>query len=201
MTNGDHFGVGGRVELTAHGIAGLGDDLAITSNHRADRHLAALGRDGCEIEGAPHWRRQRETSIHRPRASAGRSDCHRSSTQCVAFSAVAFVSAGRSTLIAGTLTVTFLDSLPTAIFPVSTSNAGACPPEAVTPAAFASTAGASMLRVCLMLIRPEATATIRATTARIKTNMTARIATPFNLYQQPNAPRRLTLPSIRARSG
>src|SRR6478735_6554515 len=184
MTNGDHFGVGGRVELTAHGIAGLGDDLAITSNHRADRHLAALGRDGCEIEGAPHWRRQRETSIHRPRASAGRSDCHRSSTQCVAFSAVAFVSAGRSTLIAGTLTVTFLDSLPTAIFPVSTSNAGA-----------------SMLRVCLMLIRPEATATIRATTARIKTNMTARIATPFNLYQQPNAPRRLTLPSIRARSG
>jgi hypothetical protein len=42
MTNGDHFGMGGRVEIAAHGIASFRDYFVAFRDHCADRNLSSL---------------------------------------------------------------------------------------------------------------------------------------------------------------
>lgn len=46
MTDSDHFGMSGGIEVAAHGVSCLGDDLVTQRDDSADRHLPCLGGNG-----------------------------------------------------------------------------------------------------------------------------------------------------------
>jgi len=64
-TNGDHLGMRGRVEASAHRVAGLGDDLAILGHDRSDGHLPVFGGFSCEVERTAHRQGQRKAHASR----------------------------------------------------------------------------------------------------------------------------------------
>jgi len=91
----------------------------------------------------------------------------------VLFAAVLSTADGRLTFTVGTWTCVGL--VPSDTVPVSTSKAGDWPPRAVTPFVVALICGAFASRVWLTSRRPVANAKMRATTARMKMKMIARI--------------------------
>jgi hypothetical protein len=91
LADGDHLGMGRRVQLVAHGVASLGDDLTLAGDDGANRDLARIRRHGGKVKRAAHRGRQWK--------AAG---------QLVALVVAAWLSwTGRRTSTVGTLTVTF----------------------------------------------------------------------------------------------
>ena len=159
-----HLGMGGRVGRPAHRVARFGDDLVAERDDRADRHFA--GRGGFARQG-----RARGASAGAAGKLIGARLARRRSAELSATARCWWParpgSAGGCTSSAGTLTVVCL--VPTLTEPVSTSNAGAWPPLAVTPLLRrARSAGAWPPRIWLMSRKPVATAAMIATTARMR---------------------------------
>lgn len=75
MPDCDHFGMGGGVELPAHGVARLGDDLSATRDNCADGDFARLRGNGGKVERAAHRLGQRK-GHGRPSASRFSRTCH-----------------------------------------------------------------------------------------------------------------------------
>ena len=141
----------GRIVRPAHRVARLGDDLIAQRDDGADRHLAGGGRFA------------RQGRARGASAEAAGSVIARRLAQRRAASHIALLVGGRPWLLpavrppaSGTLTVVSL--VPTLTEPVSTSNAGACPPLAVTPLRVAETCGAFAPRIWLMSRKPVAIA-------------------------------------------
>jgi uncharacterized membrane protein len=84
---------------------------------------------------------------------------------------------GRCTCRVGIFTVDSL--LPTLTDPVWTSNAGACPPFAVTPLEVVESCGARAPRIWLMSRNPVASAAMMARTMTIRMKMRARRGSSF----------------------
>ena len=159
--DGDHFGMGGRVERAAHGVARLGDDRVAAGDHRADRHFAGRGGLGGKVERAAHRRRE-AGKLMAAALAAGRPRCQQPTGALAGAAWFCTGAAGRRlrspaglTCSAGTLTSA--SRVPTATEPVSMSKAGAWPPVAVTPLRLASMSGALAPRTWLMSMKPVAT--------------------------------------------
>src|SRR5690242_16879603 len=135
----------GRVGRAAHRVSSLRDDLVdAAGNDGADRYLAVCRSLVGEVERAAHRGRQREA--HRRSASRARERSH----MVLFVAAGAWLSAGFCTSSFGTFTV--FCWVPTFTEPVSTSNAGAWPPFAVTPLWVAAICGTCAPRIWLMLM-------------------------------------------------